>query len=580
MQRQDSFRTASTLQLRRLARLSAGNPYTFHEQQSHGRSTSPATSLYNRIRGLFEKDSESDCRNSVDDASQSDGIYGGSVKRTGICSLDGGRELNFGPLLRYYKPTVTKKYSGYTETVENITAGIGKQWILRDAFPYKNSSEREATINLLVSPVQRRTNGIRIIADHPSSKEEEGGHIHFIHDCTYHHGQCRCSFSPRLARVRHPEYRVRSSQFSTDDIRDELFHFHQEGKYLLRIILGNTARTLPDPGEVLSYGGRRESQQLGEIQESLCHNEHTLWEQQQYSSNYQRCSFSNARRVAKPGSSSSEIREELSEKILKFLLNYTVVPVEGVVKSSWWLNSDFKFIHSNNKHFVDALEVFNCLVVKKTISELEHFWCSKDIFYWDTREYKIVNKDYMSIEDSVKITLSFLRFQFKEDEFVIDFLEKLSKVINRETKKRNAIEVVSPPTSGKSWFFDSICTFCISWGQIQNHNRHSRFALENAIGKRINIFNEPNFDQAFHGPLLMILAGDPLKAEAKYKPHAELNRAPVIITSNVSKFPNEQRWNDRMYRFQWQRAPMLKNVKDCHPLTFVHLLKYFKIKHS
>jgi hypothetical protein len=142
--------------------------------------------------------------------------------------------------------------------------------------------------------------------------------------------------------------------------------------------------------------------------------------------------------------------------------------------------------------------------------------------------------------------------------------------------KKNAFEVIGPPTSGKNWFFDSIITFAIASGQIMNANKSRNFPFVHCFNKRILFFNEPNFEYGFEDKLLMLFAGDPFNDQAKYKNVAFIKRTPVIVTGNVSRFKHEAKWNYRMYRYTWNRATMLKDVKKkCHPFTFYQLcIKY------
>lgn len=266
--------------------------------------------------------------------------------------------------------------------------------------------------------------------------------------------------------------------------------------------------------------------------------------------------------------------------MLKFLYDNTVVPIEGITKTKVWLNSEYKFCGVGDPNFVKVVKVFNSQICSKSVKELELFWNCKDSYYWDSDYYANNVKRYMGLADSVSFSIAFLMHQFYEEEYVIDFLQTLVNLLNKNLNKMNAMEIVSPPCGGKNWFFDSVCTFCVSYGQIQNHNKNSRFSLENAIGKRINMYNEPNFDRAFIETLLMVLAGDPVTAEAKYQSHQPLEKTPVIIMSNVSRFPNTPQWQERIKRYRWRKADMLKGKDYCHPLTFVNLLKYYNIQYD
>ena len=44
--------------------------------------------------------------------------------------------------------------------------------------------------------------------------------------------------------------------------------------------------------------------------------------------------------------------------------------------------------------------------------------------------------------------------------------------------------------------------------------------------------------------ILMLFARDPIFDQGKYKSVAQINRTPVMISGHISKFKNENKWND------------------------------------
>jgi hypothetical protein len=173
-------------------------------------------------------------------------------------------------------------------------------------------------------------------------------------------------------------------------------------------------------------------------------------------------------------------------------------------------------------------------------------------------------------------------FQFgNSEDQVISFCTNLSKLLNRETKKQNCLEIISPPSSGKNWFLDPLLIFMTSKGQISNAKKGNNFPLDNCFNKRVLFFNEPRLEPTFYETLLMLFAGDPMSEQAKFRSVCEIIRTPVIVTANSSAFPREKRWNCRLFRYKWKECELLNDLQHrLNPMFFVHLLKKLAIKYT
>ena len=93
---------------------------------------------------------------------------------------------------------------------------------------------------------------LRIAADNPLWEESSfKSHIHFIHDCTFHRGQCRCKFTSGIRLVQQTKHRIQTEQLSIDDYECLILYLCEEGKYLHSILLGNRHAALPNLCEML-----------------------------------------------------------------------------------------------------------------------------------------------------------------------------------------------------------------------------------------------------------------------------------------------------------------------------------------
>lgn len=467
----------------------------------------------------------------------------------------------------------------FNRLLETIKRNVGRPWLLRRSVYYTSNEERDQILKYFTADVCNRRSGFRLASDHPTSESStQRSHLHLVHDCAFHHGQCRCAFMSRINGVQLPKFRVRTECVTIQDIGRLVFYHCQEGRKLLYLITANTKQRIPHTNEVLQGVGCSGYTTTEAMGESICGFENIdNWGE----SDTPRCGQPSEKRIRLSPEARGKVfkvQKELDD-MLDWFKNYTVVPLEHTVFSSWWQNSPFKYEGNGSQNVQKVMNLFRMQVGRMSLHALELFWDNQVVKYWDTDEYRVTVKPYLPLDESVKLAEKFLFHQFQSEEAIYEFLFFLSKMLNKETGKMNAIEVVSPPTSGKNWFFDSIMTFCISYGHIENHSsKNSRFTLENAINRRINIYNEPNFDAAFEETLLKLTAGDTVSAEAKYQSYQSLVKTPIVILSNVSKFGKTSKWNERLYRVRWHKAEMLKDKDYCHPLTFVSLLNQKKIK--
>lgn len=274
-----------------------------------------------------------------------------------------------------------------------------------------------------------------------------------------------------------------------------------------------------------------------------------------------------------------ECKHDRLELMLKFFNDNTFIPIDSIVYSDVWINSIYKFIRKSDPEFKTVMDVFNSQLCYKSIREIYEWWKLKTFLFWEQKDFRFSGREILPLDQSIEITNNFLLFQCGgTEDGVKQFLIDLLNIMDKRLNKKNTLEVVSPPSAGKNWFFDSIFIFCGCSGQVLNANKNTNFPLDQCFGKRVLIFNEPNFETSFENKLLMLFAGDPMNDQAKYQSVCEIRRTPVIVTSNVSKFPNIKVWNDRMIRYRWCTAPMLQQIKQyCHPFTFPALLEKYCI---
>lgn len=111
-----------------------------------------------------------------------------------------------------------------------------------------------------------------------------------------------------------------------------------------------------------------------------------------------------------------------------------------------------------------------------------------------------INDYYYEPEESADILSELLHYQFNftddgihTETKVREFLQTLYDILEKKRQKQNSILIISPPTAGKKIFIDCVTAFYLNVGQIANFNKWCQFPLNDAVERRVNIWNEPNF---------------------------------------------------------------------------------------
>lgn len=199
---------------------------------------------------------------------------------------------------------------------------------------------------------------------------------------------------------------------------------------------------------------------------------------------------------------------------------------------------------------------------------------------WGATGYDQLDKTYYTIEESQEIVEQLLDYQlhcedmetFTEIEAKKKFLTDLYEILEKTHQKTNTFQIVSPPSAGKNFFIETILAFYWNTGVIQNFNRYHSFPLMEAVNRRVNYWDEPNFEPAATETLKKLFAGTALKASIKFAKEANVQKTPLIITANRDKF-GEDVWDDRIIKYEWNACPMLKQYKKrLHPMCWCYLV--------
>jgi len=265
-------------------------------------------------------------------------------------------------------------------------------------------------------------------------------------------------------------------------------------------------------------------------------------------------------------------------QLREILFRFPVSPVVNIINHPVYLESDIGHLrmrHCKVQDFFDHIAAsFISWSIKDYYTKIYSVNDCSPIF---SAGHTAVDDYYYSIDESVGILDDFLMYQYNNDEeAVYNFLSNLYNILERKFPKRNCILVHSPPSAGKNFFFDCIIDYFLVRGQLASRiNKTNNFPYQEAYGKRILLWNEPNYESNATDQLKMITGGDAYTVNVKNKPDAAVYKTPVIIlTNNTINLMYSNAFKDRICMYKWREAPYLKDFnKKPYPLATYFIFK-------
>lgn len=408
------------------------------------------------------------------------------------------------------------------------------------------------------------------------------GHFHVIHGCDWYNSECRhfkrsIDVAPRYRKIRRLESISKEHVFNilkyiqTND--KWLLHYKdpsgQERRYVLR------AQCLPSNGVC-------EGEASGSMEESLTENEMVgegrIEERPDDNEDLERGDGGNSK--------SSRARDYTTQKLLNYLQNLVCYPIDHVFQTPDWYKSPYKFYLPSDKIVKRCTNILGKIIMNWEYQDfVRHYEHLETKCIWGAPSLDTVNNYYMSYEKSCDVIEELLDYQLKnnlstteltEIEKKQQFCQDLYDILEKKIPKKNSFQIISPPSAGKNFFFDSIFAFYWNIGLIRNFNKYENFPLMEAVDKRVNCWNEPNFEPAAEDTIKMILGGDPIKTPVKYEHERNIMRTPVIIMTNKNVFKQNEAFEDRIITYTWERAEFLKEYrKKIHPMTWTYLVNNY-----
>lgn len=262
-----------------------------------------------------------------------------------------------------------------------------------------------------------------------------------------------------------------------------------------------------------------------------------------------------------------------ADAIYKYMELISCSPIDKVIETNEWLNSDFKYLDKSTKIIQTCINNLKIKYSRMSLFDLNnHFKKCNKVYFSGIVD---INAYYYSAEESLDIMLKLLNFQCQSAHaFVYDLYNLIEKLV----PKKNTMCVIGPPNCGKSYFFDAVVNLFCNYGQIANFNRYQQFPLMDCVNRRILIWDEPMCETSAYEDLKMLFGGGKMRVKVKYHGDAEIDRTPVIVTANNYIFPNDAAFNSRLTVYNWRQCQYLKDLnKKLNPIAIISLFKHFHI---
>lgn len=311
-------------------------------------------------------------------------------------------------------------------------------------------------------------------------------------------------------------------------------------------------------------------------------------------------------------------KEELIIKSIEdFYKDHPCIPAEALCNTQQYLaERNLRYMRGNDHHYIKAMDCINLTHRPKEIRDFKTWYdtpgccpifaapdginshstkvwldeLGQEIHDWDhkpidpnTAPYKYMKQPYyMDRVGTLKVISRLLDHQHGAGAKA--FLQTVVNVVDKRVPKKNTLLLVSPPSAGKTYFMDFVANFFLFVGRLGNFRKTEGFPLMDCVSKRILVWNEPNTtsEDATRDTIKMVFAGDSCPAAIKFKGPGVITRTPVFVMTNNSTIfrTTDPDWEDRIYRYEWDKAPFLFFVYSYpNPRYFPDLLDMYDIEY-
>lgn len=418
----------------------------------------------------------------------------------------------------------------------------------------------------------------REIYEEESFEEPTQGHFHVLHACDWYNNECRClgrSFdvNPRKNKA------IPIQPLDKEHIRNIMLYNTKWPRWPVYFKVANGSefeyvyRTESISKESISP--KRQPEQLEKGNNSIESGPSGQWSTRLSNKGDNRCPN------VPHGKSSRNGNYSVEKFVQQFQLRPTW-PLEHILDTKDWLESEWGTFIASDKQIQRTFQILMKITMNMSFQELREIYQKPDTKpIWGAISSNDLLLTYYTVEESQEIVENLLDYQLSNEHLDYfdglrdakkKFITDLYEILEKKHQKTNTFQIVSPPSAGKNFFIETILAFYWNTGVIQNFNRYHSFPLMEAVNRRVNYWDEPNFEPDATETLKKLFAGTALKAAVKFQKEANVQKTPVIITANRDKFTSEV-WDDRIIKYEWYSCPNLKQyTKRLHPFVWCYLV--------
>lgn len=473
-------------------------------------------------------------------------------------------------------------FKGFEKRCDRLLRELQKSdgFIVRDIFRCENAREIEDLLRCIQTDEHYRRGLLQVC--------REDTHIHIAHDCVFSNGSCRCSwwqkaktYGLQYRRDRRGHRRNSCRSRTMSDVQKLLIYYCSKGRQIIYQKIGGQVERIPSEGYNLSE--ERFSELPASIREVeiQAHGDGNNF--QQWGSCLSDDEPDQTTSLAVPQRKKRRLgaQERIQVRIIQICRENPICPPEAIVKHKLWLqDEDLRFKTLQDKEIKSAINNWTSQLVTWSMKDYQELYSDPKCTPIFSAGYGNFDIYYYNVQNSIEILDELIRYQCGEDEdATLEFIHCLYNVLERKVPKLNCICIHSPPSAGKNFFFDAVKDYYINCGHLNNANKYNNFAFQDAEGRRIIMWNEPNYSPEFLEPIKELLGGDSTCVNVKYMHDTPVYRTPVIVlTNNEVTFMHHPAFKDRLRVFKWKSAPYLaKYDKKPNPLAIYALFQKYKV---
>ena len=461
-------------------------------------------------------------------------------------------------------PTFAAKYRGRIICHTVLVPPSGQQ------YPVGYGQCLEATRASPLRGTAKFDNWIISVHKHKNESGTDASHIHAVHACQTRdadHRTCRCT---KLIQWRPVGWTLKRTyhDWSDERITNLFVYLQKEGRSIHEVgiarasygrsgMLAVEAHEMDEqsskcgPGcSAPNYGG----EQRDEICEDICLGERAAQTSQPQPSPVPRGGSKSQRNVQVGKALAKRIMEWCPESVNNLLV---MSEFEKEFEELQWDKTLFDQLAP--RAWTYAVRNFNRLSFRDIA---EQRWRHPVPFMRHSTRY-------YTPEWSAQLLGRLLLAQYTQVGTCQEFVQTVVNIIDKKVSKVNTLLIVGEPSSGKTFFTNSLLWLLWNFGKIRNGSGKGgdTFPFGDALDKRVNDWSECKLgSDSFVDTAKLAWEGQPCSVNAKYKSDCTLNRTPILITCNAEPWlmcPKEKRaFKDRCSYNVWTRQPWLKDVSD------------------